>query len=293
MTRPLVSVVLIYLNPGRFLEEAIGSVEAQTLPDWELLLVDDGSTDEGPAIARAHARRRPDRIRCLEHPGHANLGMSASRNAGIADAAGAAITFLDADDVLKPEALATLVALLESEPRAAMAYGPIEYWYSWSGEAARRPDFVQRLGVPANALLLPPALLLRFLGRRAAAPSGMVIRSHVLRELGGFEPAFPGLYEDQAFCAKLCLDHAVRTTDRCVYRYRQHAGSSSARADRSGVYDAGRRAFLEWFREYLYSRGVTRGPVWNALQDELWWSAHPLLHRLARRGRRLWRRFRR
>ena len=97
-------------------------------------------------------------------------------------------------------------------PRAAMAYGPVEYWYSWAGHRAARADFVQRLGVPAPALIEPPALLLRFLRRRAAAPSGMLVRAEVIREVRGFEDAFRGMYEDQAFCAKVCLRRPVVTT---------------------------------------------------------------------------------
>src|SRR5690349_25065801 len=100
--------------------------------------------------------------------------MSASRNLGCRHARGTYITFLDADDVLRPDALETLLSTLRTAPRAAMAYGPVEYWYSWAGAPGARADFVQRLGVPAPALLEPPSLLLRFLRRQAAAPSGML-----------------------------------------------------------------------------------------------------------------------
>ena len=75
--------MIIFWEAERFLEEAIESVVAQTYASWELLLVDDGSRDGSTAIARRYVRRFPDRMRYLEHPGHANLGMSASRNLGI------------------------------------------------------------------------------------------------------------------------------------------------------------------------------------------------------------------
>ena len=78
----LVSAVIIFLNAERFLEEAIESVRAQTYTDWELLLVDDGSTDGSSGCARRHAAAEPGRIRYLDHPGHVNLGMSAARNLG-------------------------------------------------------------------------------------------------------------------------------------------------------------------------------------------------------------------
>ncbi|HUF34955.1 MAG TPA: glycosyltransferase family 2 protein [Gemmatimonadales bacterium] len=283
---PTVSVVLIFLDAEPFLDQAIRSVRAQSLGDWELLLVDDGSRDASGATARRHAAEEPGRIRYLEHEGRVNLGMSASRNLGIVHASGRYVTFLDADDVLLPDALRTLTTLLEREPRAAMAYGPVEYWYRWAGAASRRADFVQRLGVPTGVLLEPPHLLLAFLRRRAAAPSGMIVRAGVLRRVGGFVEAFRGMYEDQAFCAKLCLAHPVVTTGTCSYRYRQHPASSSAAADRSGEHDFGRRAFLEWLAGYLDGQGVQDGPVREALRRELWWCDHPVLSRLARRVRR-------
>ena len=80
---PEISCLTIFLNPGRFFETALESVLAQSFSDWELLLVDDGSTDGSTEIAKEYAARYPERIRYLEHPEHANRGMSASRNLGI------------------------------------------------------------------------------------------------------------------------------------------------------------------------------------------------------------------
>jgi glycosyltransferase involved in cell wall biosynthesis len=287
VTAGRVSVVIIFLNAERFLGEAIESVTTQTYPDWELLLVDDGSDDSSTSLARRAAAAAPDRVHFLEHPDHRNRGMSASRNLGAAHATGPYITFLDADDVLLPDALETLVRALEAEPRAAMAYGPLEHWYSWAGVEEQRSNFVRPLGVPVPAVLEPPELLLRFLRRRAAAPSGVMIRTAVLREIGGFEDEFRGMYEDQAFCAKVCLRWPVLTTGSCGYRYRQHEGSSSARADGSGQYEFGREAFLCWLDAYLVAQGMEAGLVAKAVQRELWWLQHPRLQRFARRLRRV------
>jgi glycosyltransferase involved in cell wall biosynthesis len=287
LPHPLVSVVIIFHNAGPFLREAIESVLTQSLASWELLLVDDGSSDLSPEVARQAAAADPRRIRMLQHPGGGNRGMSASRNLGWMHATGEFVTFLDADDVFRPRALETLARSLESEPRAAMVYGPVEYWYSWTEHRYRGGgDFVQDLGVPTGVLIPPPDLLLAFLRRRAAAPSGLMVRADVLRGVGGFVDAFRGMYEDQAFCAKLCLTSPVLTTATSVYRYRQHAGSSSAAADHSGEYDAGRRSFLDWLEQYLRAQGVRDGPVLAALQRELWWVKHPHLHHVVRLTRR-------
>src|SRR5438874_2256824 len=80
---PLVSVVLIFFNAVKFLDEAIQSVYAQDYQHWELLIVDDGSTDASSQIARRYAESYPEKIRYLEHAQHENRGMSASRNLGI------------------------------------------------------------------------------------------------------------------------------------------------------------------------------------------------------------------
>ena len=77
-----VSAIIIFYNAERFLAEAINSVLGQTFTDWELVLVDDGSTDGSTAIALRYALQYPLRMRYMQHPGGINRGMTASRNLG-------------------------------------------------------------------------------------------------------------------------------------------------------------------------------------------------------------------
>ncbi len=114
--QPLVSIVLIFFNEAQFITEAIESVLAQSEGGWELLLVDDGSTDESSKIAQTYAQQygagnsaeseQSGGIRYLTHPNHENRGMSATRNLGLQQAKGKYITFLDADDIWMPNKLA-------------------------------------------------------------------------------------------------------------------------------------------------------------------------------------------
>lgn len=295
--RAVVSVVLIFLNAEKFIEEAIESVFAQTYSAWELLLVDDGSSDESATIAQDYAGRHPERVRYLEHPGHANRGMSAARNLGIARSQGQFISFLDADDAWFPTTLEEQVAILESHREAAMVYGPIQYWYSWTGKPADyHRDYVEELGVPPDVLVKPPVLLTLYLQDRAAVPSGLLVRREVTQAIGGFEEAFRGEYEDQVFCAKVCLKWPVFPSSRCWYRYRQHADSCVAAGLRSGETHAARRSFLDWLTKYLLEQGVEDPAVWQAVRQELrpYRSAvrlfmrglapHELVHRVAQFG---------
>ena len=80
---PLVSVIIIFLNAEKFIHEAIESVISQTYSNWELILVDDGSTDGSTEIVRRFANRYASLASYHEHTEHLNKGMSASRNLGI------------------------------------------------------------------------------------------------------------------------------------------------------------------------------------------------------------------
>src|SRR5436190_7580701 len=100
--RPLVSIIIPFWNTEKFLQEAIDSVVSQSYENWELLLVDDGSTDLSTEIAQQCAKQNPKKIHCLQHDAHDNRGVSAARNLGIRHAAGEYVCFLDADDVFLP-----------------------------------------------------------------------------------------------------------------------------------------------------------------------------------------------
>ena len=278
----LVTVIIIFLNAENFLQQAIESVFAQTYGNWELLLVDDGSTDGSTDIALRYAEEYPERVRYLEHDYHQNRGMSASRNLGIRNAKGEYIAFLDADDVWLPHKLEQQVAILESQPEAAMIYGPAQWWYSWTGnpEDIQR-DFMQGLGVETNTLVKPPALLTLFLRKEGAtpSPSGILAQREAVEGVGGFEETFRGMYEDQAFYAKICLEAPVFVASECWYRYRQHADACCSVAMNTGQYRAARLTFLKWLVDYLLEHDVKYGEVWSVLQKELWPYRHPILFR--------------
>lgn len=280
-----VSVIMPFLNQERFIEESVESVLAQTYPAWELFLIDDGSTDQSTEIALRYAAEHPDRIRYLAHPNHANRGASASRNLGIRQARGDYIALLDADDVWLPKKLEQQVPLLDSHPQAGSAYARTLYWYSWAGEdGTDAQDHVDPLGFPPDTILDPPALLLANLKGRAAIPCtcSLLIRRSVVVRIGGFEEAFRRVFTDQVFYAKLFLEAPVLVADACWDKYRQHSRSSCAVADQTGELDAGRRAYVTWFADYLEEQGYSHRGLKRILQKELWYYRHPRVHRLVR-----------
>lgn len=293
---PLVSAIIIFLNAAEFLDEAIQSVLNQTYAHWELLLVDDGSTDQSTAIALHYMQLYPEKIRYLEHPEHENQGMSAARNLGLKHATGTYVGFLDADDVWLSHKLEQQVALLETYPQAAMVYGRTLIWYSWTRDHPEgKRDRFYDLGVVPNTLVAPPWLLVLLLRNRVQTPTtcNALLRRALLARVGGFEQQFRGMFEDQVFFAKLELVAPVFVADECWAKYRQHPTNSSAIGWNTPAIHAARLRFLTWFERYLSAHETQPRAVWRVLRSELRPYRYPRLHTAASLPSRAYRRLRR
>jgi glycosyltransferase involved in cell wall biosynthesis len=292
---PLVSVVTIFLDAERFLADAVESLLAQTHEEWELLLVDDGSVDASADIARAYANRHPGRVRVLAHEDGRNRGKSVARNLGIAAARGRYVAFLDADDVFLPAKLARQVRLLEAHPEASMVYGPSLYWYGWTGDPADRArDRLAALGVSAGAVYDPPALLTVYLRDGGVVPCtcGLLARTSVVRDVGAFDETIADLFEDQVLLAKVCLRHRVYVDGVCGDLYRQHEGSTSQAAVRSGRYhpeapNPAQAAYLVWLAGHIAGAGIRDAALQRALGAARFPYRHPKLSVVRARGRRV------
>jgi len=271
---PLVTAVIIFLNEEHFLGEAIESVFTQTYDHWEMLLVDDGSTDRSSEIARSYSSQCPEKVRYVEHEGHQNLGKSSSRNLGILHAKGEYIAFLDGDDVWLPHKLERQVIILESHPKAAMVYGPLRMWYNWSGS----PEFTHPsllYGAGSNgihpyrdSLVEPPRLVPLFLRDESFIPGGVLIRKQVLKKVGGYEEQFRDYYEDWVVMCKVCLTSPVFVSSEVSYKYRKHPNSSTYVWELTGRDKAYQLKFCNWMETYLSEQGITDSDVWQALRKK-------------------------
>jgi len=289
-TDPAVSVVLIFKDEERFIAEAIESVAAQTFTDWELVLVDDGSTDASTDIAKRWAAAAPERIRYVDHDAHRNLGMSASRNLGIVEARGRYIASLDADDAFLPDKLADQVFQLESHPDAAMVFGPLLRWRRWTGdpEAVDHEDLMgvgrRKYGTHplAGKVVPPPALASLMLGDDYFIPGGALFRTGVLQSVGCYDPSFRGMYEDAVLMMKICARYPVLVTDQIGYLYRMHPESNTHLTSGDAEIDRSRNAYLDRVGELFDELEAEGRPVPRSL-----WRAWRRAYRSSRRRRRL------
>jgi glycosyltransferase involved in cell wall biosynthesis len=118
MSEPLISVIMPCYNHGRFLPEAVASLQAQVCPHWECIIVNDGSTDDTAQVA-AKLATDDSRVRLISQE---NRGLSAARNRGLAEARGQLVHFLDADDYILPEMYRKMAQMFQTRSDVSVVY---------------------------------------------------------------------------------------------------------------------------------------------------------------------------
>jgi len=219
-TRPLVSVIVPVLNGAGTLRESLDSILGQTYPDLDVIVMDDGSTDETPEIIASYG----DRIRSVRQP--ETRGIYGNANDGIALAEGDLVGVFHADDVYLPDLVEREVAWLERHPEAGAAFCSVV--------------FVDQEGREFGRLALPPevrgsrsldygAVLNTLLSRKnsfLACPTALV-RASVYRELGGYRDEEFKNTSDLEMWLRIARSFPVGVLEDQLLLYRRGHGSSS------------------------------------------------------------------
>jgi hypothetical protein len=205
---PFFSVIMPSFNRAELIRPSIDSVLAQDFKDFELIVVDDGSTDNTVAVLRSYG----DRIKVFQQE---NGGPGAARNRGLQEAQGEYVAFLDSDDLWFPWTLATYSIAIEQGGQPCVV-----------SSLPREFRQLSDLAVPSRETLR----LLRYADflsspRRWFPPSGMAIRTQTLRAVGGMAH---GACEDIDLCLRLSTSPGyVDIVQPLCFAYRQHAGGIS------------------------------------------------------------------
>jgi glycosyltransferase involved in cell wall biosynthesis len=249
---PLVSVIIPAHNPGSYLRDAIGSIHRQSFNDWELVVVDDNSSEDLSWVPKEFPRARLIR--------QAHGGVSVARNNGILSTSGELIAFMDQDDVWRPRKLERQVAALVADPAAAVCYCDMELidaegrrWGEARSVEARNGDVVTELD-PASDDPEGRSPLHRSLAHfasRFVVPSTVMIRQSALSVSGLLDPFIP-FSGDFDLLIKLGARHRVIRVRHADVLYRKHDNNFSDQ------YEVGRReveALVARYEHHARSQG--------------------------------------
>jgi glycosyltransferase involved in cell wall biosynthesis len=211
-TMPRVSVVVPAYNAELFIAEAIESVLAQTFVDFELIVVDDGSTDCTKAAISSFTDER------LRYLWQENGERSAARNAGIRSAHGEFVAFLDADDAWLPDKLARQVALLDADSEIGLVY--CGAWKLRDGVIVGQQKAAHRGNVVRTLLSVDNVI--------AGSASAAMIRRDVLEEVGGFDERLV-IFEDWDLWLRIARRSQVDFVAENLVNVRLHEGNTQTR----------------------------------------------------------------
>ena len=272
---PRVSVIIPTRNRAVLLPRAVNSVLAQTYADFELLIVDDCSTDDTPAVIAAFA---DPRVRALRHD--ANRGQSAAVNTGLANARGEFVAFLDDDDEFTPDSLAARVAALEAAPpEVGLVYGWIDVIDDVTGEVQ-----------PGRRLALEGAEALEYaLEAKTIAPtSALLVRTDAARQAGGYDERL-ATGNDAYFVCRILSNYGALALRQVVVRYHENHGAARMTDAQRESADRRFALHLERFAAQLERRPKTLASILRAravlamergrVRDSLRDSARALLRR--------------
>jgi glycosyltransferase involved in cell wall biosynthesis len=208
---PAVSVVIPAYNSAAFLQQAIDSVLGQTYSDFEIIVIDDGSSDGTEAVARSFS----DRVTYIKQE---NKGVSAARNHGIKLARGQYVAFLDADDLWAPEKLAEQIPLFDMNPEIGLVYSDwqvvSEHGVSEASFHSSRPA---ASGYVFNDLVRTGFIL----------TSGTVVRRSCLADVGEFDETL-SIAQDYDLWLRICYRWKVAVVNKALVAKRSWDGSLSS-----------------------------------------------------------------
>lgn len=244
-------------NAERYLGGAIRSVQAQTYSNFELIIVDDGSTDDTSSVARALAHD-DRRIRVLSQ---SRAGVAGARNRGLADARGVYVANLDADDLWRPTFLERTVSALEADEAAPFAFAR-SVWIDPDDHVLDHPPISLPKELPYRELLLRNPI-----GNGSAA----LMRTSAIRDFGGYDEAHVARFrqgEDWLLQLRLSWRGAARVVDEPLVLYRIWTDSASHRVQDAvaGSLEVIRRCRLEGPRldRNAFRSAASLTLLWNA-----------------------------
>lgn len=216
MSTPTVSVITPVYNGRRFLRGTVESVGRQTVLPSELIIVDDGSTDDSLAVLEGFSPPFPVRV-----VRQANKGQSAARNHGTRIASGEFVAFLDQDDEWTARHLERLMSVFHEQPDLGWAYSDFDE-FDAAGAIVTR-SFLLEYG-----LTVPKRTLLACVGADAMVlPSASVLRRSACLEVGGFDEELSGYEDDDLFVRFFRAGWAHRFVRESLTRFRVHGDGCS------------------------------------------------------------------
>jgi glycosyltransferase involved in cell wall biosynthesis len=237
MPHPLVSVIIPTYNRAQMLREALDSVRRQTVQDVEIVVIDDGSSDDTAEVVQSYG---PTVVLLRQ----THQGVAAARNLGIQRSRASLVAFLDSDDLWLPKKLERQLGYLQANPHVGLVY--TRMWSYHIDDVSRRRLEPRSVARSFQELLNGP---------NSVTTSTVVVRRRCLEAVGLFNPTLPAV-EDHELWLRVAQRFALGFMDEPLAEYRRHGQSTTA--DLARLHDGYRRCYEIILQQYRGSLGDAR-----------------------------------
>jgi len=210
---PLVSVIIPCYNREAYISQTVDSVLAQTWPNIELIVVDDGCTDGSRQVLESYGKR----LALLEHPGRANRGQSAAINLGLRHSSGEYLAILDSDDLFTPDKIEKQVRFLEEHPEFGLVYANCIY-IDGSGKEICKMHYGNHTPPAGPEQVLEDCCY--------NVPSNSLFRRSVFEKVGFLDETLRSA-QDHDYGIRIAEVTRIGYIYECLWNYRRHGGSIS------------------------------------------------------------------
>ncbi len=263
-----VSVVIPLYNGGKYIESTLMSVLSQSYNNYEVIVADDGSTDDGSQKVKVIMERYPRRIQLIYHSDRGNHGIAASRNLAIQNAKGIYIAFIDQDDIWLPNKLERQVKTLQQFPEADLVYAKATF-VDQEGEGKKLRSVHPTYG---RGVAWQPQNVFHKLVKEDFIPNlTVLVRKSCIERVGFLDEGPRYEYEDWLLLSKMAYFYKFIFMPEVLGKWRLHESNYSTHILEMGhLCDAGEHYTITLFSFLMNQKGISIVDVRKYLHQRLW-----------------------
>lgn len=222
MVQPLVSIIIPTFDSAEYILESINSVIEQTYQNWELIIIDDGSTDNTLSLLYLNYGKHKA-IKILYHENHENLGVSKSRKLGIKEASGEYIAFLDSDDFYFPNKIETQIQIFKKHPEVVLIHSRVVFKNENNNNETYKNEFILK-----NESFKYEFTRFNFLEHNPICNSSVIVKKETIENIENY---FPQVYQYEDWITWILIANKglfyYMNEATCTYRFHNKASTNS------------------------------------------------------------------
>jgi glycosyltransferase involved in cell wall biosynthesis len=262
-----ISVIVPLYNGGKYIEACLNSILSQTYDNFEIIVVDDGSTDDGYLKVHNFCESLPNKVQIFQHSNKENKGIAQTRNLGIAMSTGQLIALIDQDDIWLPEKLSKQIYQLNQNPEAKLIYSKADF----IDDEGKIILFDKYKSFGKDSRNKPTNHFIRLLNENIIPSITVMFYKDCLGRVGYFTEGPRHEYEDWIIWTKIATQYKLTFVREVLAHYRIHSENYSSYRLNSGLDLNAEKHYIECIFKFLLENNIkSKREIHRLLTRRIW-----------------------